>query len=92
MVAALWLCKKGMLGGMICLFEIVICIGRCSLKVCGEDSLMARLEHRLQPVVNYGIMPGRIIRIIHFNTGVFPVCSRIKFGSTQVQVWFNFAL
>lgn len=57
MVAALWLCKKGMLGGMICLFEIVICIGRCSLKVCGEDSLMARLEHRLQPVVNYGIMP-----------------------------------
>lgn len=77
---------------------------------------MARLEHRLQPVVNYGIMPvfalanargavagwlpcawlaslsGRIIRIIHFNTGVFPVCSRIKFGSTQVQVWFNFAL
>lgn len=56
MVAALWLCKKGMLGGMICLFEIVICIGRCSLKVCGEDSLMARLEHRLQPVVNYGIM------------------------------------
>ena len=57
MVAVLWLCKKGMLGGMICLFEIVICIRRCSLKVCGEDSLMARLEHRLQPVVNYGIMP-----------------------------------
>lgn len=37
MVAGLWLCKKGMLGGMICLFEIVICIRRCSLKVCGEE-------------------------------------------------------